>query len=76
MKICFSRLVMHYIRLKERLNEFKQDQRAVTAIEYGLIAVAVTVLIVVVFFYNNGVFVRVLGMQFTRLSEIIATVIK
>ena len=50
MKICFSRLVMHYIRLKERLNEFKQDQRAVTAIEYGLIAVAVTVLIVVVFF--------------------------
>ena len=47
-----------------------------TAIEYGLIAVAVTVLIVVAFFYNNGVFVRSLGIMFERLSEIIATVIK
>ncbi len=46
-------LTKAYINVTEAARRFKQDQRGVTAIEYGLIAVAVAVLIVAVF-YGSG----------------------
>lgn len=42
-------LTKAYINVTEAARRFKQDQRGVTAIEYGLIAVAVAAFIVVVF---------------------------
>lgn len=38
-----------YISVTEGIRRFKENQQGVTAIEYGLIAVAVAVLIVAVF---------------------------
>lgn len=57
-----------YISATESFRQFKQDQRGVTAIEYGLIAVAVAVLIVAVF-YSEGGFIKSLQSKFTKLTE-------
>lgn len=43
-----------YISVTEGIRRFKENQQGVTAIEYGLIAVAVAVLIVAVFYNENG----------------------
>lgn len=57
-----------YISATESFRQFKQDQRGVTAIEYGLIAVAVAVLIVAVF-YNNEGFIQQLKSKFSSLTD-------
>ncbi|AKO45544.1 Flp family type IVb pilin [[Haemophilus] ducreyi] len=40
--------------LRNKMKTFRQDQQGVTAIEYGLIAVAVAVLIIAVFYSEDG----------------------
>jgi len=52
-----------YIKATEAFRSFKNNQAGVTAIEYGLIAIAVAVLIVAVF-YNDQGFIQVLKNKF------------
>ena len=52
-----------YIKATEAVRSFKNNQAGVTAIEYGLIAIAVAVLIVAVF-YNDKGFISVLKAKF------------
>ncbi|MBN6065601.1 Flp family type IVb pilin [Aggregatibacter actinomycetemcomitans] len=52
-----------YIKATEAFRSFKNSQQGVTAIEYGLIAIAVAVLIVAVF-YNDEGFIQVLKKKF------------
>ncbi|MGY4677243.1 Flp family type IVb pilin [Pasteurella sp. P03HT] len=59
-----------YISATESFRQFKQDQRGVTAIEYGLIAVAVAVLIVAVFYKDTG-FINTLKGKFSSLTDTI-----
>ena len=49
------------------IRSFKENNEGVTAIEYGLIAVAVAVLIVAVF-YNKGGFIDALKGKFSELT--------
>lgn len=56
-----------YIKATEAFRSFKEDQAGVTAIEYGLIAVAVAVLIVAVF-YNSDGFIANLKSKFSVLA--------
>ncbi|WP_386689521.1 Flp family type IVb pilin [Lonepinella sp. MS14437] len=66
-----------YIAVTEGLRNFKNDQKGVTAIEYGLIAIAVAAMIVVVF-YNDSGFIGKLKTQFGNLATTVgdATVTK
>lgn len=59
-----------YISVTEGIRRFKENQQGVTAIEYGLIAVAVAVLIVAVFYSNDG-FIQKLQAKFGDLTEAI-----
>lgn len=65
-------LTKAYINVTEAARRFKQDQRGVTAIEYGLIAVAVAALIVAVFFPTEGGFIAGLKEKFTSLTATVA----
>ncbi len=56
-----------YIKATEAFRSFKENQAGVTAIEYGLIAVAVAVLIVAVF-YNTDGFIAKLQSKFSLLT--------
>ena len=67
----FNLTTKAYIKATEALRNFKKDEAGVTAIEYGLIAVAIAVLIVAVFYSNNG-FKAALENQFNNLSSTIA----
>lgn len=57
-----------YISVTEGIRRFKENQQGVTAIEYGLIAVAVAILIVAVF-YNNDGFIQQLKAKFDTLTQ-------
>ncbi|GJH42859.1 Flp family type IVb pilin [Pasteurella canis] len=57
-----------YIAVTESIRNFKKDERGVTAIEYGLIAVAVAVLIVAVFYGDSG-FISKLTSKFSDLTS-------
>ncbi|HDR1345804.1 TPA: Flp family type IVb pilin, partial [Pasteurella multocida] len=59
-----------YIAVTESIRRFKNDERGVTAIEYGLIAVAIA-LFIVALFYNNGGFMTALRAKFTDLANTI-----
>lgn len=61
-----------YISVTESLRKFKENQSGVTAIEYGLIAVAVAVLIVAVF-YSNGGFIDNLKNKFSSLASTVSS---
>ncbi|HDR1022034.1 TPA: Flp family type IVb pilin [Pasteurella multocida] len=61
-----------YISVTESLRKFKENQSGVTAIEYGLIAVAVAVLIVAVFYNNNG-FITSLQNKFSSLATTVGS---
>lgn len=63
-----SNLTKAYISVTEGIRRFKENQQGVTAIEYGLIAVAVAVLIVAVFYNENG-FIENLKGKFNQLTE-------
>lgn len=56
-----------YIAVTEAVRNFKKDERGVTAIEYGLIAVAVAVLIVAVFYSDDG-FIKAVQNKFGELT--------
>ncbi|WP_424402810.1 Flp family type IVb pilin [Pasteurella sp. PK-2025] len=63
-----------YISVTESLRRFKENQSGVTAIEYGLIAVAVAVLIVAVF-YNNSGFIAKLQSKFNTLTSTVSSAV-
>lgn len=56
-----------YIKATEAFRSFKNNEAGVTAIEYGLIAVAIAVLIVAVF-YNSDGFITALKTKFSTLT--------
>ncbi|HDX1059065.1 TPA: Flp family type IVb pilin [Pasteurella multocida] len=63
----FSKLTTQaYIAVTESICNFKKDERGVTAIEYGLIAVAVAVVITYAF-YGQGSLVTALKAKFEAL---------
>ena len=57
-----------YVKVTEAIRSFKESEHGVTAIEYGLIAVAVAAMIVVVF-YNQGGFIDALKTKLQTLSK-------
>ncbi|HDR1313684.1 TPA: Flp family type IVb pilin, partial [Pasteurella multocida] len=59
-----------YIAVTESIRNFKKDERGVTAIEYGLIAVAIA-LFIVALFYNDGGFMKALKDKFNTLAATI-----
>ena len=67
----FNLTTKAYIKATEAVRNFKKDEAGVTAIEYGLIAVAIAVLIVAVFYSNNG-FKAALENQFNNLSSTVS----
>ncbi|HDR1061974.1 Flp family type IVb pilin [Pasteurella multocida] len=68
----FSKLTTQaYIAVTESIREFKKDERGVTAIEYGLIAVAIA-LFIVALFYNEGGFMKALKEKFASLAKTIS----
>ncbi|ARB76243.1 Flp family type IVb pilin [Pasteurella multocida] len=67
----FSKLTTQaYIAVTESIRNFKKDERGVTAIEYGLIAVAIA-LFIVALFYNDGGFMTALRGKFNDLATTI-----
>lgn len=67
----FNLTTKAYIAVTEGLRRFKENQQGVTAIEYGLIAVAVAVLVVAVFYSNNG-FIAKLQAKFGDLTKTVS----
>ena len=61
-----------YVKVTEAISSFKESEHGVTAIEYGLIAVAVAAMIVVVF-YNQGGFIDALKTKFASLTTKVKT---
>jgi conserved domain protein len=61
-----------YIKATEAVRNFKNNEDGVTAIEYGLIAVAVAVLIIAAF-YTDGSFVKNLQSKFSVLASKVAS---
>lgn len=68
----FSKLTQAYITVTESIRNFNKDERGVTAIEYGLIAVAVAVLVVAVFYSDSG-FIKQLQSKFSTLTSTVAS---
>ncbi|HHE3650055.1 Flp family type IVb pilin [Pasteurella multocida] len=67
----FSKLTTQaYIAVTESIRGFKNDERGVTAIEYGLIAVAIA-LFIVALFYKDGGFMQALQTKFKTLTDTI-----
>ncbi|MGC6247740.1 Flp family type IVb pilin [Bisgaard Taxon 45] len=67
----FSKLTTQaYIAVTESIRAFKKDERGVTAIEYGLIAVAIA-LFIVALFYTDGGFMTELQNKFKTLTDTI-----
>ncbi len=56
-----------YIKATEAFRSFKNNEAGVTAIEYGLIAVAVAAMIVFVFYGDTG-FINTLKTKFGSLT--------
>lgn len=63
----FNLTTKAYIKVTEAVRDFKKNQDGVTAIEYGLIAVAVAVLIIAAF-YGDDSFVGKLKGKFASLA--------
>ncbi len=63
----FNLTTKAYIAVTEAFRNFKKDEKGVTAIEYGLIAVAVAAMIVVVFYGDSG-FIKKLEAKFGSLA--------
>ncbi|EHK90401.1 Flp family type IVb pilin [Aggregatibacter actinomycetemcomitans] len=61
-----------YIKASEAIRSFRKNEAGVTAIEYGLIAIAVAVLIVAVFYSDNG-FIAKLKSKFSDLTSTISS---
>lgn len=50
----FNLTTKAYIAVTESIRNFRKDEKGVTAIEYGLIAVGMAALIVLVFYGDSG----------------------
>ena len=68
----FNLTTKAYIKATEAVRNFKNNEDGVTAIEYGLIAVAVAVLIIAAF-YTEGSFVKNLQSKFSVLASKVAS---
>ena len=68
----FNLTTKAYIKATEALRNFKKDEAGVTAIEYGLIAVAVAVLIIAAF-YGDDSFVGQLKAKFASLATTVGS---
>ena len=68
----FNLTTKAYIKATEAVRNFKNNEDGVTAIEYGLIAVAVAVLIIAAF-YTDGSFVKNLQSKFSVLASKVAS---
>ena len=60
-----------YVKTSMFLSQFKNDERGVTAIEYGLIGVAMAVLVSVA--VGTGGFITELGLAFDKIAATIKT---
>lgn len=60
-----------YVKTNMFLSQFKKDERGVTAIEYGLIAVAMAVLVTTA--VSTGGFIEKLEGAFTAVGDAIST---
>lgn len=67
----FNLTTKAYIAVTESIRNFRKDEKGVTAIEYGLIAVAMAALIVFLFF-NDGGFIAALKKKFADLAASIS----
>lgn len=56
-----------FVKVTEAIRSFKENNEGVTAIEYGLIAIAVAALIATVF-YSKGGFIDALKAKFSALA--------
>ena len=56
-----------YVKVTEAIRSFKENNEGVTAIEYGLIAIAVAALIATVFYSKCG-FIDALKAKFSALA--------
>ena len=56
-----------FVKVTEAIRSFKENNEGVTAIEYGLIAVAVAAMVVTVFYSQDG-FIETLKTKFTSLT--------
>lgn len=61
-----------YISVTEGIRRFKENQQGVTAIEYGLIAVAMAVFVVAVL-YGDSSFTDETLKKFKQLSELVTS---
>jgi len=68
----FNLTTKAYIEVTETFRNFKKDERGVTAIEYGLIAVGMAVLVVAVFYGNDGL-VNNLKSKFSSLASTVSS---
>ncbi|MGX2949067.1 Flp family type IVb pilin [Frederiksenia canicola] len=66
----FNLTTKAYIAVTESIRRFKENEKGVTAIEYGLIAVAMAALIIFLFFGNGG-FIGELKAKFVELGKTI-----
>lgn len=66
----FNLTTKAYIAVTESIRNFRKDEKGVTAIEYGLIAVAMAALIVFLFFTDAG-FMSALKQKFVGLAKTI-----
>jgi pilus assembly protein Flp/PilA len=62
-----------YVNAVTLLNEFKRDERGVTAIEYGLIGVAMAVALATVLGSTEGQFLKELTDAFTGIASKLST---
>ncbi|MGV6988676.1 Flp family type IVb pilin [Testudinibacter sp. P80/BLE/0925] len=58
-------------KIKITFHTFKKNQSGVTAIEYSLIALAITALVVVALFYNGGSVISAYTEKFTQLADLV-----
>ncbi|WP_373778492.1 Flp family type IVb pilin [Glaesserella sp.] len=68
----FNLTTKAYIAMTEAFRNFKKDEKGVTAIEYGLIAVAMAALIVYAF-YGNDSFLNAIKAKFEALTNSVNT---
>lgn len=61
-----------YVTASTYLNSLKNDERGVTAIEYGLIAIAMATMLALVF-YNTGSLVDELKIGFEKITSALNT---
>ena len=71
-----SKFLDFFVKTKKVFVEFIYNRDGVTAIEYSLIAVAVTVLIIASLFYNDGSVIKAYSEKFSQLTVLIQGALK